>query len=379
MPRYARMLSEAFSRKGYEVEMWAPKERLHRFGRSPFIKKWLGYVDQFLIFPLEVKIRLRSLAEGTLFSFTDQALGPWVPLVASRRHVIHCHDFLAQRSAAGEIPENPVSSTGRQYQAYIRRGYRKGRNFISVSKKTREELHHFFGGVPSRSEVVYNGLNQDFTPLPAPEARAVTGRALGLNLGQGFILHVGGNQWYKNRTGVVEIYDAWRSGGGNLPLVMIGAPPPPELEAARGASAFREDIHFCQGVDDTTLRAAYAGASVFLFPSLAEGFGWPIAEAMASGCPVIITNEPPMTEVGGDACFLIPRRPSAGTGDQEVTDWAREASAVLSQAVDISAEDRTRLALRMRENVKRFDPGKAIDRMESIYLEIFNRPAHAPL
>ncbi|RYZ48066.1 MAG: glycosyltransferase, partial [Sphingobacteriales bacterium] len=295
MPRYARMLSEAFIKKGYEVEMWAPKERFHRFARSQFIKKWLGYIDKFIIFPLEVKIKLRPLPSDTLFSFTDQALGPWLPLVASRRHVIHCHDFLAQRCAAGEIPENSVSFTGKWYQAWIRRGYRRGRNFISVSKKTREELHHFLGSIPQCSEVVYNGLNQDFLPLPVPEARAAVGNALGLNMEQGYILHVGGNQWYKNRSGVVAIYDAWRSNGGNLPLIMIGKAPTPKLEAARKASLFKEDVHFCQGVDDATLRAAYAGASVFLFPSLAEGFGWPVAEAMAAGCPVVTTNEEPMT------------------------------------------------------------------------------------
>ena len=65
---------------------------------------------------------------------------------------------------------------------------------------------------------------------------------------------------------------------------------------------------------DDLVKMAYVGASLFLFPSLAEGFGWPIAEAMASGCPVITTNKRPMTEVTKGTGRLIEKMPKEISG-----------------------------------------------------------------
>ena len=192
MPRYAKMLGNGMESRGHEVEFWTAEKFFCRV-ISPFtIKKWLGYIDQYLIFPLQVKIRLRKYTPETLFVFADQALGPWVPLVSKRAHIIHCHDFLAQRSAFGEMPENPVSLTGKTYQALIRNGFRKGKNFISVSKKTREDLHEFLKFPPYFSKVVYNGLNFPFKPLNPCEARNLLSEKTGLELISGYILHVGG-------------------------------------------------------------------------------------------------------------------------------------------------------------------------------------------
>jgi len=87
------------------------------------------------------------------------ALGPWVPVVRDRPHVVHVHDLLALRSALGEIPENPTSITGRIYQRYIRRGFQKARHFVSISRKTQADLHRVGGVSAITSEVVYNGLN----------------------------------------------------------------------------------------------------------------------------------------------------------------------------------------------------------------------------
>ena len=134
----------------------------HRLRSSPLLKKWLGYLDQYLVFPLQVRVRLRRTDERTLFVFADQALGPWVPLVADRPHVIHVHDLMALRSALGEFKENPTRWTGRRYQAMIRRGFARGQHFISVSENTRADLHRFLAGSQRSSEVVYNGLNYPF-------------------------------------------------------------------------------------------------------------------------------------------------------------------------------------------------------------------------
>jgi glycosyltransferase involved in cell wall biosynthesis len=368
MARFASMLSEGMEERGHTVQVWSPKARFFRIPLPNSIKKWMGYIDQYIIFRLEVRIRLKGCSPNTIFVFTDNALGPWVPWVNDRPHVTHCHDFLAQRSALDEIIENPTSWTGKLYQSFIRRGYLHGKNFISVSEKTKADLHRFLKSPPLISEVVYNGLNQSFSPYDQNKARTLLSNATDLYLSSGYILHIGGNQWYKNRIGVIEIYNAFRAMGGvKLPLLLVGKKPDLALLEAYESSQFKTEIHFLFSIGDDLLRSAYAGATVFIFPSLAEGFGWPIAEAMASGCPVITTNEAPMTEVAGDAGFLIPHRP----GDQhKIKLWAAEAAKVVNQVVELSVEERQKVIEIGLLNSKRFDFDDAINRIEQLYQNI---------
>ncbi|WP_281163509.1 glycosyltransferase family 4 protein [Pontibacter roseus] len=362
------MLAKGIEKRGHQVEIWAPKPMLHRIPLPPYLRKWLGYIDQFLLFPAKVRSRLMRCADDALFVFTDNGLGPWVPLVANRRHAIHCHDFLAQLSALGEVAEIRVGWTGRLYQAYIRRGYAKGKNFISVSSRTREELHRLLKTSPRISEVVYNGLNGNFCVQNPGLARARLGEATGLDLTQGYILHVGGNEWYKNRRGVIEIYNAWRDGSHlRLPLLLVGHKPSADLSVLHTQSPHKDDIHWLSGIDDDTLRLAYAGAAVLLFPSLAEGFGWPIAEAMACGCPVITTDEAPMTEVAGEAGFLIPRRPES---QQAISVWSLEAAKVVDQILSLPAEEREKIILLGLVNAQRFSTEQHLNQVEKIYQRI---------
>ncbi len=368
MPRFAHMLTEGMRARGHEVESWLPTPGLFRLPAPQGLKKWLGYVDQFVLFPNEVRRRLKSCPPDTLFVFTDNAQGPWVPLVTDRPHVVHCHDFLAQQSALGKISERKTSWSGRQYQEFIHRGYSKGKNFISVSQKTREDLHKQLSSVPARSEVVYNGLNQSFTLLDAIQSKTALGQKLELDLTAGYLLHVGGNQWYKNRRGVIQIYDAWRGlSDQKLPLLMIGIPPGQSVKDRREASPYTSDIHFLTGLDNEAVRLAYAGASVFVFPSLAEGFGWPIAEAMASGCPVVTTDAAPMTEVAGEAGFLIPRQPA---DQSEHESWAKAAARVVDRVVRLRGAEREKAVQAGLENAKRFDANQALDQIEAIYYSL---------
>ncbi|MCY7421217.1 MAG: glycosyltransferase [Chitinophagaceae bacterium] len=368
MPRYAKMIQDGMIKRGHTVEIWTPTSRVYKlpFGKS--FKKWLGYVDQFLIFPFEVKNRLKKLPVDTLFVFTDHALGPWVPLVKNRLQIIHCHDFLAQHSALGTVPENRTSWTGRLYQKIIRKGYVKGRNFISVSQNTRYDLHKFLSRVPKISEVVYNGLNQCFECGDVYVAREHFSTLINRDLSQGYLLHIGGNNWYKNRGGVIEIYCGWRKDSKyKLPLLLVGSSPSKSLIDQRNESPYKNDIFFLNDIDDNGLKLAYHGASLFLFPSLAEGFGWPIAEAMASGCPVLTTNRAPMTEVAGTAAFLIPRMP-ADPG--LVKDWVCKAREVIDLVLNLDTEERNKIVSSGLINALRFNTEYALDKIENIYLEV---------
>ncbi|MET1054811.1 MAG: glycosyltransferase [Pedobacter sp.] len=373
MPRFVNMLAQGMEARGHKVEVWSPEAY---FSNIPVtkVKKWLGYMDQYLVFPRQVKQRVKKQQEKVLYVVADNALGPYVPLIADQPHVIHCHDFLAQRSALGEIPENVTSASGQKYQEFIRRGYRKGKNFISVSEKTRTDLAEFLLNPPLRSEMVYNGLNPSYQLASPAESRSALTAKLGINLEAGYLLHVGGNQWYKNRIGIIEIYDQWRERYGlSLPLLLIGEAPSAALKERYERSPYKNEIHFLTGVQDDTVRQAYSGATVFIFPSIAEGFGWPIAEAMASGTLVVTTGENPMLEVAGDAAFLIARKPFE---KEKIKQWAADAAAVVNKAVSLTDIERQEAVTKGIENIQKFKAADALDAIERIYIDVFKDKAN---
>jgi glycosyltransferase involved in cell wall biosynthesis len=368
MDDFTSILYSGMRERGHNVQIWRPVSGFSKLPAGKRIRKWLGYVDQFLVFPALVRLRIIKCKKDTLFVFTDQALGPWIPMVCDKRHVVHCHDFLALQSAAGLVEENITSLTGRFYQDLIKKGFCQGKNFIAVSRNTSKQLTQFHTECLIRNEVVYNGLKKTFVPLDPKVARTYIQAKTGIIAPQGYILHVGGNQWYKNRRGVVEIYDAWR-GLTNLdsPLLLVGESPSEELYQLVCRSRFRKDIHFITGKNDDFIQHAYCGAHILLFPSLAEGFGWPIGEAMACGCAVLTTNLAPMTEVGGEAAYYIDRRPSKGL---EVRFWAEQAANVMENAIcapENIVKSRMQVGL---ENSRRFNLDAAMNQIERIYLEV---------
>ena len=369
MPRFAHMLRSSFEALGHQVKLWAPQARFHRlFAGHPYAK-WGGYIDQYLIFPRQVRKALAVEPADTLFVFADQALGPWMPLVKGRPHVVHVHDLLNLRSALGDGPGHVTSLSGRVYQRYIRRGFRHARHYISVSKKTREDLHKFGGVQAATSEVVYNGLNYPYRPMPSAEALGAL-RAAGLPApAEGMLLHVGGGQWYKNKGGLIALYSRYAAETAEpLPLWCIGPKPSAGIARMIQQIPAAGRVQFFQNLDNATLQAAYAHARVFLFPSFAEGFGWPLIEAQACGCPVITTNEPPMNEVAGDAARYIPRL--APTADIDV--WAAHGAQVLRELLAWSPAERQHVVQRGHDWVKHFDAGTAITRYLEIYQQVLD-------
>ncbi|MFL9844946.1 glycosyltransferase family 4 protein [Flavobacterium rhizosphaerae] len=362
MPKYAQWLAEGMRNRGHDVQIMRPEPNVYKLPVPVSLKKWLGYIDQYIIFSKGLKKMVSKMSNDTLYVVTDHALGPYVPIIEKSKHIIHCHDFLAQRSALGLIAENPTSSTGKIYQKFIRKGYSKGNNFISISKKTEDDLLFFLkNDKPHFSAVVYNSLNQDIHPLDINQSRETITEQIGRDVSEGYILHVGGNQWYKNRPGVIKIYNSLRNKNIELPLVMIGPEPSVKIINEKDKSPYKNDIHILNNVSDNILKKAYSGASIFVFPSLAEGFGWPIIEAMASGCFVVTTNEAPMNEVAGEAALLIDKMPQT-----EQEKWAD-----LSADKIISNLDKKEQYIKSGlENVKRFDSKKTLDKIEVIYKKI---------
>jgi glycosyltransferase involved in cell wall biosynthesis len=183
---------------------------------------------------------------------------------------------------------------------------------------------------------------------------------------------VGGGQWYKNRLGVVELYAAYvESVTDPLPLWMVGPKDQPDILDAIASLPSRARVYLFSGIDAHTLNAAYAHAALFLFPSLDEGFGWPIIEAQASGTLVLTTNAEPMTEVGGSAAFYIDRRCS-----ENKQLWASVGAAKISEILMMDAVSKASMINFGFINAARFDADVAISGYAAIYEQIINEASY---
>jgi glycosyltransferase involved in cell wall biosynthesis len=298
MQRYAAILQEGFTAAGHEVRLIRPTALLGKLGAGG---KWFGYFDKFVLFPRELR---RAAEWADVVHICDHSNAIYVKYLENRLHVVTCHDLLAVRSALGEFPGYPTRWSGRQLQRMIVNGLSRARNIVCVSEATRVDVERLLPGGDRNVICIYNGLNYPYEPMP-PEEAARRLQELGLSPDQPFILHVGGNQWYKNRAGVLKIFAALRKRIPNLLLVMAGKPWTGEMrELARELGLENAAVErACVSEED--LRALYSSAEALLFPSLAEGFGWPVAEALACGCAVVTSNRAPMTEVGGSAATYI--------------------------------------------------------------------------
>lgn len=165
------------------------------------------------------------------------------------------------------------------------------------SKATRNELEAAFPGCRGRVRVT--GEGQDLFPPGGPPAW--TGEA-------GYLLYVGNARAYKNLSRLIVAYSRLRAMGAEVPpLVMVVR----RDRAFRGFmrevedSPAREAITVLSAVDDGRLRELYAGAAGLLMPSIKEGFGFPVLEAMAAGTPVVVSAGTALEELAGEAGILV--------------------------------------------------------------------------
>lgn len=324
MLRFASALERGLTDAGVEVARICPRPI---FGRvkpgGTGLGKWLGYFDKFVLFPAMLRARAKT---ADVVHICDHSNAMYLAQVARRRHLITCNDMLAIRSARGEFAENQTGFTGRLLQRWIASNLRRAQRLTCISEATRRDVLRLTGQAESRVSVTYMGLNYPYAPVPeivdAAERRrrgepvdvSVWAR-YGLPAGP-YLIHVGGTQWYKNRKGVLEMYAGCRErlDAGAPGLVLVGRPT---IES-------RVEVEYRAGVSEPDLAALYSGAEALLFPSLEEGFGWPIIEAQACGCRVVTTGKAPMTEVGGNAAMYLDDAGDAKAGSEAIVSLLRQ-------------------------------------------------------
>jgi glycosyltransferase involved in cell wall biosynthesis len=177
---------------------------------------------------------------------------------------------------------------------------------LTVSHASKLDILQYLKIPAERVEVIYNAPDERITAPPAAEdvARARDR----FQLTSPFILYTGNIKPHKNLDRLIEAYAALRRRGiEDYKLLIIGdeVSKYPNLRRLVHRFQLHQHVRFLGFVSDATLAALYRLATVFVFPSLYEGFGLPPLEAMAAGAPVITSNVSSLPEVVGDAALLI--------------------------------------------------------------------------
>lgn len=302
MRRFAAVLESSLVELGHSVRVVRPKLVVGKAQQSGGgLGKWLGYLDKFVLFPRELR---KSLPWADIVHICDHSNSLYIPLLKDRSHVVTCHDMLAIRSARGEISHQSTGWTGRIFQILIAHFLNQAQHVACVSHETQKDLLRICKGLENRTSVISNGLNYPYSPMPQEEASARL-RHMNVPTQEPFMLHVGGNHWYKNRLGVLKIFSRIREEARDLKLITVGQEWSREMREFSGVNSLGECVIELPEISNEDLRALYSTAECLLFPSFREGFGWPLIEAQACACPVITSNRPPMNYIAGDAAIYI--------------------------------------------------------------------------
>ncbi len=299
MLRFANMMLAGLTIAGIAAELIEPAPvfgRL-RFG-SAFVAKWLAYLDKFLLFPrlLRRRVARRGPAVVHICDHSNAMYANWLRGLPT---VVTCHDLLAVRGALGEATDCPASATGKLLQRWIVRGLNRANAIACVSTATLHDAQRLVSG--PKLTLIPVALNYPFAQLPAEVVDARLAQVGGLDAP--FVLHVGSNLRRKNRIAVLRIF-ARCAKDWDGKLVFAGEAVTAELRSLGEQLGVAGRIVSIDSPESELLEALYNRATALLYPSRFEGFGWPIIEAQACGCPVICSNSGPMPEVAGEAGLL---------------------------------------------------------------------------
>jgi glycosyltransferase involved in cell wall biosynthesis len=328
--------------------------RLQAFQR-PYLSPVAHWVDSTLLRPWAtvaqavMERKLKTVLDGVDVFHSSEVL-PWRH--PSALNVTTLYDLTPLL-----LPEYHTQNTRDLHAAKYRFAQEQADAIVTISEATKHDIVTHLGIPEERVHVVYGGVAADYHVPADQTALKHLLSSFGLAPGE-YLLHVGTLEPRKNLVRLVEAYHEVRLAQPDAPpLVLIGA----------GGWDFRaifvrieelglkEHVRCLGHIERAQLPLFYAGARLFVFPSLYEGFGLPPLEAMACGTPVIVSNVSSLPEVVGGAGYLV-----------DPTDTGAIAAAILDLLNDESGRCAELAELGLKQ-ASRFTWEHAATRLLSIY------------
>jgi len=219
------------------------------------------------------------------------------------RSVVTIHDLIFIR-----YPEYFKKIDRKIYNKKFRHSCRVADCVHAISHQTKQDIINFFNIPESKIKVIYQSINPVFFERVGPDEKKRIRKLY--QLPEHFMLTVGTVEPRKNLMALLEAMILTKK---YLPLVVVGklTDYQHKIQKFIEADLNRIQVFFLTRIQDHELAVLYQMAEVMVYPSFFEGFGLPVAEAQASGCPVITSNTSSLPEAGGDgAIYINPEKPS---------------------------------------------------------------------
>lgn len=318
------------------------------------------FMNRFWDYPREVRKKAR---EFDLFHVIDHSYSQLVHELPTDRAIVTCHDLDTFRC----LLEPERDRRGPAFKAMARRilrGFRKAARVTCDSVSTRDDLLKHGLLPPERVVVVNNGVHPACSPSPDPAADMEAARLLGpIEAGTIDLLHVGSTIARKRIDVLLRVFAVVVKENPAARLIRVGGEF--TAEQAETASRFGVDssIVVLPFLDRRALAAVYRRAALVLVPSESEGFGLPVAEAMACAVPVVASDLPVLKEVGADVARYC--------AVADVATW----SAAISELLCERREDPDRWFARRMAGVRqagKFSWAEYAKKMVELYREVLD-------
>jgi glycosyltransferase involved in cell wall biosynthesis len=275
------------------------------YGNSGDYKRYLSeyYIGDNEIIFREDRSAIYSIREqvtGSWISFKDKSSDVFyyphynLPFIVNKNSVFTIHDFTQFK-----FPEYFGKNKVKIAKLVLNNAVKKAKKIIAVSKSTQNDFYDYFPEYKGKAEVIYNGISKKFKILGDKEKKDF----LKKNKFGRYILFIGNNKPHKNISGLVNSFVRIKKKFSDFKLVIVSSGFDPASIPVE--DKIKEDIFVINEASDDELVYYYNCAFMFILPSFYEGFGLPVLEAMACGCPVITSNVSSLPEIGGDAALYV--------------------------------------------------------------------------
>jgi len=233
-----------------------------------------------------------------LYHATDFVLPPKLPMTKT---ILTVHDLSFER-----VPEAASPSLRVYLQKVVPASVKRALHVIADSEATKQDLIELYGTPADKISVILSGVDPRFQPVTDTQQLAKVREKYNID-DRPYLFSIGTVQPRKNYSRIIEALAQVREQGHDIQLVIAGGRGWLEDEMYDTIKRLNiaDHVNLIGFADDVDIPALYSSADCVLFPSLYEGFGFPVLEGMACGTPVITANVSSLPEVAGDSAIMV--------------------------------------------------------------------------